>query len=79
MRKDIHPAYHEVKVSCSCGHRFSVHSTLEQDSLHIELCSRCHPVYTGQRQASTHLSGRADRFNRKYGAVVMREEAKERT
>lgn len=66
MRKNIHPMYHEVAVTCSCGNKFSVRSTFDQTTLHVEFCHQCHPVYTGKHQVSAHLSGRADRFNRKY-------------
>lgn len=47
MKKDIHPVYHsDVKVKCACGNTFVLGST--QESLQVEVCSNCHPFYTGQ-------------------------------
>lgn len=66
MRKDIHPAYADVKVNCSCGHTFVTRSTLGKDTLHVEVCSKCHPFYTG-KQKIVDSSGRVDRFKQKYG------------
>ncbi|MFW0094497.1 MAG: 50S ribosomal protein L31 [Coxiella endosymbiont of Haemaphysalis qinghaiensis] len=64
MKKEIHPNYQEVKVTCSCGNIFSVRSTLEHD-FHLEVCSECHPFYTGQ-QKIVDTAGRIERFHRKY-------------
>lgn len=64
MKKEIHPNYQEVKVTCSCGNAFSVGSTLEYD-LHLEICSECHPFYTGQ-QKIVDTAGRVERFRKKY-------------
>jgi len=68
MKKDIHPAYANVKVACSCGHTFTTRSTLGNDSLHVEVCSKCHPFYTG-KQKIVDSSGRVDRFKQKYGTA----------
>lgn len=65
MKPDIHPNYTEIKVTCSCGESFTVRSTLNED-LRIEVCSQCHPFYTG-KQKILDTAGRVDRFNRKYG------------
>ncbi|HLF67522.1 MAG TPA: 50S ribosomal protein L31, partial [Gammaproteobacteria bacterium] len=64
-KPDIHPAYKEIKVSCSCGQIFSTRSTLGHD-LTIEICSKCHPFYTGT-QKLIDTAGRVDRFRQKYG------------
>ncbi len=64
MKADIHPEYEEVTVTCSCGNSFTTRST-SQD-LHIELCSECHPFYTG-KQKLVDSGGRIDRFERRYG------------
>ncbi|MBT8506573.1 50S ribosomal protein L31 [Coxiella-like endosymbiont of Rhipicephalus sanguineus] len=64
MKKEIHPNYQEVKVTCSCGNTFSIGSTLEQD-FHLEICSECHPFYTGQ-QKIIDTAGRVERFRKKY-------------
>jgi large subunit ribosomal protein L31 len=47
MKADIHPNYEPIKVICSCGNEFETRSTLGEE-LHIEVCSSCHPFYTGQ-------------------------------
>lgn len=65
MKEGIHPGYHEIQVSCSCGNRFTTRSTLDHD-LHIEVCSACHPFYTG-KQKIVDTAGRVDKFRRKYG------------
>ncbi|MDF1759578.1 MAG: 50S ribosomal protein L31 [Coxiellaceae bacterium] len=65
MQADIHPAYNEIKVTCSCGHSFETRSTLNKE-LHLDICSKCHPFYTGQ-QKMVDTAGRVERFNKKYG------------
>jgi len=64
MRADIHPEYKEVEVHCSCGSTFTTRSTADQ--LKSELCSQCHPFYTG-KQKLVDSGGRIDRFERRYG------------
>lgn len=65
MKADIHPKYEEVQVTCSCGNIFTTRSTLASN-LTIEVCSQCHPFYTG-KQKILDTAGRVDKFNRKYG------------
>jgi large subunit ribosomal protein L31 len=65
MKEGIHPEYQDVKVVCSCGNSFSTRSTLK-DELHVEVCSACHPFYTG-KQKILDTGGRVDKFRRKYG------------
>jgi large subunit ribosomal protein L31 len=60
-----HPEYKEVKVTCSCGNTFKTHSTLGREDLHLEVCSACHPFYTGQ-QKLVDTSGRVEKFKQKY-------------
>lgn len=67
MQAEIHPNYHDITVECSCGNNFVTRSTLGKDSLHLEVCSQCHPFYTG-KQKIVDTSGRVDRFRQKYGA-----------
>ncbi len=67
MKPDIHPEYNEIKVTCSCGNTFETRSTLK-DELHIEICSNCHPFYTG-KQKMVDTAGRVDKFRRKYGGL----------
>jgi large subunit ribosomal protein L31 len=64
MKPDIHPAYKAVAVNCSCGNTFETKSTLGRD-LHVEVCSACHPFYTG-KQRLVDTAGRVDKFRRKY-------------
>jgi len=64
MKADIHPAYQEIEVTCSCGNTFKTRTTLDHD-LHIEVCSKCHPFYTGQ-QRIVDTGGRVDKFRRRF-------------
>ena len=68
MKPDIHPAYGEIKVTCSCGNTFYTRSTLsaQQEVLQVDVCSKCHPFYTG-KQKIVDTSGRVDRFMQRYG------------
>lgn len=65
MKAEIHPDYNEIQVTCSCGETFGTRSTLSGD-LHVEVCSKCHPFYTG-KQKMVDTGGRVDKFRRKYG------------
>lgn len=65
MKAEIHPNYSDIKVTCSCGNEFNTRSTLGED-LAIEVCSACHPFYTG-KQKIVDSGGRVDKFRRKYG------------
>ena len=64
MKTDIHPEYKVVTVTCSCGNTFETRSTA--DELKVELCSQCHPFYTG-KQKLVDTGGRIDRFERRFG------------
>lgn len=65
MKKGIHPEYHEkAVVTCACGNTFETGSTKE--SLRVEICSECHPFFTGQQRFSER-GGRVERFKKKYG------------
>ena len=51
MKKNIHPNYNSsLEITCSCGNSFTTGSTLEQDSITVEICSKCHPFYTGEQK-----------------------------
>lgn len=65
MKENIHPKYKEIKVKCSCGNEFVTSSTIANDTLHLEICSACHPFYTG-KQKVVDTAGRVDRFKQKY-------------
>lgn len=64
MKQGIHPEYKDALVTCACGNTFTTRSTLE--SIHVEICSRCHPFFTG-RQKLVDTAGRVERFRKKYG------------
>jgi len=68
MKKGIHPNYHDVTVVCACGNSFKTRSTYKSDILHIEICSRCHPFFTG-KQKLVDSAGRVERFQRKYAGI----------
>jgi len=68
MKPEIHPNYTEIKVACSCGNVFTTRSTLGQD-LHVEVCSSCHPFYTG-KQKMVDSGGRVDKFRKRYNKAA---------
>jgi len=70
MKPSIHPEYKDITVSCTCGNAFPSRSTLGQD-LAIEVCSSCHPFYTG-KQKMLDTAGRVDKFRKKYAAAAAR-------
>jgi large subunit ribosomal protein L31 len=62
MKAEIHPEYVEAHVRCTCGNEFTTRST--KPELHVEICSNCHPFYTG-RQKLVDTGGRVERFKRR--------------
>ena len=66
MKSDIHPKYHEITVKCSFGNSFHTRSTLHNEQLQLDVCSSCHPFYTGQQKV-VDTAGRIDKFRRRYG------------
>jgi large subunit ribosomal protein L31 len=64
MKTGIHPDYVVCEVHCTCGNTFTTRST--KPSMHVELCSECHPFYTG-KQKLVDTGGRIDKFERRYG------------
>ena len=67
MQKNIQPSYKIVDVNCACGAKFQIGTTKKVDSLRVDICSQCHPFYTG-KQKTVHSGGRIERFNKKFGA-----------
>ncbi|MGI6113559.1 MAG: 50S ribosomal protein L31 [Mahellales bacterium] len=65
MKEKIHPEYHEAVVKCACGETFTTGSTKKE--LKVEICSKCHPFYTGSRQKLVDTGGRVERFRKRYG------------
>ena len=67
MKDGIHPQYKKTMVTCVCGNKFETRST--HGDLHVEICSNCHPFYTG-KQKLLDSAGRVERFNKKYAKKV---------
>ena len=65
MKAEIHPDYHKVRVVCACGETFETMSTHAGEEIRVDICSKCHPFYTGKRKI-VDSSGRVDRFRKKY-------------
>ncbi|MEX1255171.1 MAG: 50S ribosomal protein L31 [Dehalococcoidia bacterium] len=63
MKTGIHPEYVEARVHCACGNDFMTHAT--KPDLHVEVCSACHPFFTGE-QRIVDTAGRVERFKRRY-------------
>jgi len=66
MKNGIHPKYGEIEVTCSCGNIFKTGSTVGK-ALHVEVCSVCHPFYTG-KQKVLDTAGRVEKFRQRYGS-----------
>ena len=65
MRANIHPEYAELVATCSCGNTVNTKST-KPGSMHLDVCSQCHPFYTG-KQKTMDTGGRIDRFKKRFG------------
>jgi large subunit ribosomal protein L31 len=66
LKKDLHPKYVETTVTCTCGAAFETHSTMESGKISSDVCSQCHPFYTG-KQKILDTGGRIARFQQRYG------------
>jgi large subunit ribosomal protein L31 len=66
MKTSIHPQYSEIQVTCSCGNTFATRSTVNKP-LHVEVCSACHPFYTG-KQKIVDTAGRVEKFRQRYAS-----------
>jgi large subunit ribosomal protein L31 len=73
VKEGIHPKYHEVSVRCACGASWKTRST--KPDLHLEICSNCHPFFTG-RQKLIDTEGRVERFTKKFGAQTSEQRKK---
>ncbi len=73
MKADIHPSYVDSEVTCGCGHSFKTRSTLP--TIKVEICSNCHPFYTGQ-QKFVDTAGRVEKFQQKYGGEYFKKPQK---
>lgn len=67
MKDGIHPEYTDLSVTCSCGNTFVTRSTMSKDRFNVEVCSQCHPFYTG-KQKTLDTGGRVQRFADRFGA-----------
>ena len=80
MKKEIHPVLHKTQVTCACGETFETIST--RDTLKVDLCSKCHPYFTGKKKILD-KGGRVDRFRKRYensqGTYQFKEEAEAET
>ena len=68
MKNEIHPQYVETKVTCGCGEVFTTRSTKETGSIYVEVCSVCHPFYTG-KQRILDTGGRVAKFQERFGKI----------
>jgi large subunit ribosomal protein L31 len=68
MKPEIHPEYRQINVTCSCGNSFQTRSTLARDELQVEVCSQCHPFYTG-KQKILDSAGQIDKFRKRFGGA----------
>jgi large subunit ribosomal protein L31 len=64
MKDKIHPAWHEAIVTCACGSSFKSFST--RKSLKVEICSACHPYYTGKQKTFSGKEGQVEKFRQRY-------------
>lgn len=63
MKENIHPGYYETTITCACGNVIKTSST--KKDIHVEICSKCHPFFTG-KQKLVDTGGRVDRFKKRY-------------
>ena len=74
MKSGIHPQYNVTEVTCSCGNTFTTRSTAPGGSIHVEVCSNCHPFYTG-KQKILDTGGRVARFEKRFGKTASGQKA----
>ena len=72
MKKDLHPDYKKCVVTCACGNKFETRSIVE--SLHLDICSKCHPFYTG-KQKLVDTAGRVEQYLRKFKKTQQMQES----
>ena len=75
MKEGIHPKYVEANVKCGCGNIFKTRATIPD--IHVEICSACHPFYTG-KQKYVDTAGRVEKFQRKFGGEYFKKPAKKK-
>ena len=75
MKRDIHPTYVETQVTCTCGNSFTTRSTASSGTIRADVCSQCHPFYTG-KQKILDTGGRVARFEARYAKTQAAQKAK---
>lgn len=65
MKEGIHPKYHTVEVQCACGEKFTTKSTHHNDVIKVDICSKCHPFYTGKKKV-VDTAGRVEKFKKRH-------------
>jgi len=65
VKEGIHPKYEKTTITCACGNVIETKAT--KNDVRVEICSACHPFYTGSRQRMVDKGGRVERFKKKYG------------
>jgi len=78
MKKDIHPEYNVTEVTCTCGNTFTTRSTASNGIIHADVCSNCHPFYTG-KQKILDTGGRVARFEARYAKAAKKADPKAET
>ena len=68
MKEGIHPNYVEITANCSCGNVIKTRSTVAKD-LNLDVCSACHPFYTGKQKSFDTAGGRVDKFKKRFGGL----------
>jgi large subunit ribosomal protein L31 len=68
MKNNTHPEYYDTQVTCTCGNTFTTRSTIKSGTIHSDVCSQCHPFYTG-KQKILDTGGRVARFEKRYAAA----------
>ncbi len=76
MQAEIHPDYKIINVVCSCGNTFKTRSSSRSDTMRLEVCSECHPFYTGKHKI-VDTAGRVEQFMRRYGSYSKKGEKKD--
>jgi large subunit ribosomal protein L31 len=76
MKKDIHPEYRLTEVTCTCGNTFTTRSTAANGIIHADVCSNCHPFYTG-KQKILDTGGRVARFEARYAKSKKAQQAQQ--
>ena len=66
MKHEIHPTYVETTATCTCGNTFTTRSTATSGAIHAEVCSQCHPFYTG-KQKILDVGGRVEKWEKRFG------------